>query len=70
MFGLRKPTIVQQIMLVDEQLVTAGERLIRYRLSGPASSITVQRGVVDRMLDQRLDLMRQRDAEAKAGVAP
>lgn len=59
--GKRKPTVVDQIMQVDAQLLVAGERLLRYRVNGPISSVIVQRGVVDRLLDTRLGLMGERD---------
>lgn len=53
---------VEGIRRLDQQLLVAGERLARYRVTGPSSSVIVQTGVVDRMLDERLVLMAQRDS--------
>lgn len=54
--------VSELIRQVDERLLLAGERLARYRLIGPPSSVIVQMGVCDRLLDVRLELMAQRDA--------
>ena len=61
---MRAGTVKDQIRAVDAQLLVAGERLARYRVTGPSSSVIVQMGVVDRMLDRRLTLMASRDHEA------
>lgn len=54
-------TVLERIRSVDSQLLVAGERMARYRRTGPPSSCIVQMGVIDRMLDRRLHLMRERD---------
>lgn len=59
MIGHKSP--VERIRDVDSQLLVAGERLRRYRNAGQEVSVIVQRGVVDRKLDERLVLMRERD---------
>lgn len=51
--------VVEDIRRLDQRLLVAAERLRRYRALG--TSITVQEGVIDRLLDERLDLMRERD---------
>lgn len=54
----------RKIAEVDFQLITAGDRLKQYREHGPGTSVIVQRGVCDRLLDVRLVLMAERDAQA------
>jgi len=54
-------TTVEKIRRLDGQLLVAGERLARYRISGPGTSVIVQMGVCDRLLDERLNLMADRD---------
>lgn len=56
MTGLQK-----QLLDLDGRLLVAGERLARYRDQGPSNSLIVQRGVCDRLLDERLMLMAERD---------
>jgi hypothetical protein len=53
--------VVKEILGLDSRLLVAGERLARYRASGTADSVIVQRGVVNRLLDERLVLMAERD---------
>lgn len=54
-------SVTDKIRAIDSRLLLAGERLARYRLIGPPSSVIVQTGVCDRLLDTRLELMRERD---------
>lgn len=51
--------VVEDIRRLDQRLLVDAERLRRYRALGVIS--IVQEGVVNRMLDERLDLMRERD---------
>ena len=51
----------EQIRDLDCQLLVATDRLAKYVRAEQADSITVQQHVVDRQLDQRLNLMRERD---------
>lgn len=51
----------RSIRTLDGRLLVASERLTRYRVTGPSSSVIVQQHVVDRMLDERLILMKERD---------
>jgi hypothetical protein len=62
----RLETILDRIRTIDGRLLIAGERLSRYRLKGQDTSVTVQQGVVDRMLDERLALMAERDKDLDA----
>lgn len=57
-------SVQDQIRELDARLLVSGERLSRYRKSGPGSSVIVQTGVCDRLLDERLDLMRERDKDS------
>lgn len=59
----RRP-LIEQIRDLDSRLLLAGERLARYRTSGTPESVIVQRGVIDRLLDNRLDLMREHIRQA------
>lgn len=56
--------VEKKIAELDFQLLIAGERLARYRDKGPGTSVIVQRGVCDRLLDVRLGLMAERDQAA------
>lgn len=57
-----RKTPIEEIREIDGRLLVAGERLTQYRRTGPSSSVIVQQGVVDRLLDVRLVLMDVRDA--------
>lgn len=59
---LPRKTPTEEIRDVDGRLLVAGERLAQYRRTGPSTSVIVQQGVVDRLLDVRLVLMDVRDA--------
>lgn len=54
----------EQIREVDGRLLVASDRLRRYRTTGQTTSVIVQMGAVDRMLAERFELMKQRDAKA------
>lgn len=62
-------SVIDQIRTIDGRLLIAGERLARYRLKGQDTSVVVQTGVVDRLLDERLELMAVRDKAAAAQEA-
>lgn len=53
--------VLEGIRTVDARLLVAGERLRRYRNAEQVDSVTVQTGVVNRMLDERSALMKERD---------
>lgn len=54
-------TTAAQILAIDLELITSAERLAKYRASNSTDSIIVQQGVIDRQLDRRLALVRERD---------
>lgn len=58
-----KRSVIDQIRDLDAHRLVSAERLARYRDEGRDVSAVVQRGVIDRQLDARLELMRQRSAE-------
>lgn len=57
----RATTHVDHIRDLDARLLLNGGRLAAYRELGNPDSLIVQRGVLDRLLDQRLALMDARD---------
>ena len=59
--GYLVKTVRAQLIALDSQLLVAGERLAKYRVTGPSTSVVVQRGVINRLLDERLVLMKERD---------
>lgn len=61
-------TVQDRIRNLDARLLVAGERFRRYRVTGPSSSVIVQMGVLNRMLDERLLMMKERDQMKSRGV--
>lgn len=55
-------SVKDEIRELDSRLLVAGERLARERNGGTPDAYRVQTGVCDRLLDNRLELMKQRDA--------
>lgn len=58
---IRPRTLADHIRETDRRLVLNAARLAKYLRSGTPDAVTVQRGVIDRLLDARLLLMADRD---------
>lgn len=55
------PDTTAQILALDERISKAGERLARYKATDQPTSCAVLRGVIDRLLNEWLELMDERD---------
>lgn len=52
---------IELIRALDARLLVAGARLKNYRATEQTVSVVVQQGVVDRLLAERFELMKERD---------